>query len=359
MKPNFKILDGIRGIAATYVVINHSRGNLLIGGREYADILPMEKWSLLDKMYYSVLQLTSLGREFVIVFFILSGFSIAYSLQRKGSVIGFYQRRLIRLYPPYFMALVWAAFAFYFANQFSPIITNNLTSVFGSSKAIISNLLYVPDGAFIGQFWSLTYEVIFYLIIPICIIRRRLYYIASLLLYLLSILISWKNVSGTNIISMFLLDYNIYFAVGIWVFHNYKKVETYFITKKDSVFYTLITLLFILMVIIKFKTTEYNKISILIAVIFSIVLIVNFLYKKINSKVLSFLGNMSYTLYITHLATIFLFKSILLKTGFVSSSHITTWYIWMCGVITSIVISYLLYFIAENPTKKILNKLRK
>lgn len=83
MKPNFKILDGLRGIAATYVLINHSRGNLLMGGAEYAKINPVNQWSIIDKLYFSALQLTSLGREFVILFFILSGFSIAFSLQKK------------------------------------------------------------------------------------------------------------------------------------------------------------------------------------------------------------------------------------------------------------------------------------
>lgn len=34
MKIDFKILEGIRGIAAFYVVINHCRGNMLIGGSE-------------------------------------------------------------------------------------------------------------------------------------------------------------------------------------------------------------------------------------------------------------------------------------------------------------------------------------
>jgi peptidoglycan/LPS O-acetylase OafA/YrhL len=359
MRPNFKILDGLRGIAATYVLVNHSRGNLLMGGNEYAKITPVEKWSLFDKFYYSILQTTSLGREFVILFFILSGFSIAYSLQKKATVLEFYERRLLRLYPPYLIALIWAAVVFYITKQLSPVLTDDLNSVFSSPNNIISNLLYVPQGAFIGQFWSLTYEVIFYLLIPFCIFNKRYYYIISLILYGVSIFISWKGVSGNNILSMYLLDYNIYFAIGVWVFHNYKKVESLFFIKKDFIFYGALTGLFLLMVVVKFKTSEYNKVTLLIAVLFSILLIVNFLCKEICNWLLSFLGSMSYTLYITHLATIFLFKSILLKTGAVSSNHITTWYIWIVGVGISIFASWLLYYTAENPSKKILSKFRK
>ena len=83
MKLNFKILDGLRGIASTYVLLNHARGNLLMGGNEYSKIKPILNWSFTEKLYYSSLQLTTLGTEFVILFFILSGFSIAYSLKNK------------------------------------------------------------------------------------------------------------------------------------------------------------------------------------------------------------------------------------------------------------------------------------
>src|SRR4249919_1641171 len=81
-KIDFKILDGLRGIAALYVVFNHSRGNLFIGGIKYSQIKNISLWDVKEKFYFATLQLTSLGREFVILFFILSGFSIAFSLNR-------------------------------------------------------------------------------------------------------------------------------------------------------------------------------------------------------------------------------------------------------------------------------------
>src|SRR5665647_1005420 len=98
-KIDFKILDGLRGIAALYVVFNHARGNLFIGGIKYAQIKDISRWSIWEKLYFSALRLTSLGKEFVILFFILSGFSIAYSLSKSHSKIQFYLRRVIRIYP--------------------------------------------------------------------------------------------------------------------------------------------------------------------------------------------------------------------------------------------------------------------
>ena len=94
---DFKVLDGLRGIAALYVVFNHARGNLYIGGVKYAQIKSISLWTLTEKIYFSILQCTSLGREFVILFFILSGFSIASSINKKPNIGGFYLRQMIRI----------------------------------------------------------------------------------------------------------------------------------------------------------------------------------------------------------------------------------------------------------------------
>ncbi len=351
MRPNFKILDGLRGIAATYVLIHHSRGQLLMGGNEYAKIVPLAKWSISDKLYYSALQLTSFGREFVILFFVLSGFSIAYSLQTKSPILSFYSRRLIRLYPPYILALIWAAIVYYISSKISPIFTAVENSVFDSFSSTISNLLYIPKGAFIGQFWTLTHEVIFYLLIPFLILNKNLYYISSFLFFCISFFYGWQQITGSNLITMHIFDYNIFFAVGVWLFYNYGKVEKAFFIVNNKVFYTTSITIFLLLILLKFKLGEYNKISLVFAVFFTFLIIVNFLKKEIHNKVLSFLGTMSYTLYITHLASIYIFKSLLFKFGFIDSTEIRTWYIWIIGVFISLGLSFIFYYLAERPTK--------
>lgn len=79
-KKEFEILDSIRGIASLYVAIAHCRGTLWIGGNEFLKLFPLDTWSIWDYMMYGTSMLTRLAVEFVIVFFILSGFSIAHSL---------------------------------------------------------------------------------------------------------------------------------------------------------------------------------------------------------------------------------------------------------------------------------------
>ena len=358
MKLNFKILDGLRGIASTYVLLNHARGNLLMGGNEYSKIKPILNWSFTEKLYYSSLQLTTLGTEFVILFFILSGFSIAYSLKNKTKISSFYVRRMIRLYPPFVTALIWAGVVFFLAKTFSPILTVDNVSVFNSFKIALLNLLYIPNGSFIDQFWSLTHEVIFYLLVPFLILNRRLYYAVSIVACIISVGISWSDTSGNNILMLYILDFNIYFAVGIWLFNNYEIVSEKVLIKNKVFFYSIITLLFLAMVAIKFKTSPLNKITLFICVVMTILLIIYFIENEVQNKVLAFLGNMSYTLYLTHFASLYFFKTFLIKFKIVDSILISTWYIWIIGVFLSIGISYIFYNISEVPSKNLLKKMR-
>ncbi|GAB2829540.1 acyltransferase family protein [Ferruginibacter profundus] len=356
-KPDFKVLDGLRGIAATYVVINHCRGNLLMGGAQYSKMVPVEQWSIWEKIYFGALQFTALGTEFVIFFFVLSGFSIAYSLRNKQNTLKFYSRRLVRLYPPYITALIWAAVVFWFASIYAPVLTRDLVSVFASPGNILSNIFYIPRGAFIAQFWSLTHEVIFYLLIPFLILRRRYYYWASLAAYIAGWCIYGYGRSDENILVSFLVNYNIYFAAGIWLFHNYSKVIPVFNTSTLKMCVGSI-LLITGMVAVKYFIPGDVKITFIISALLSVLLIVNFLTKKITNWLFSFLGSMSYTIYITHFATIMLFKTILLKTGLVQSTGITQFWIWPIGVMVCILFSYLIYQVAEKPSKTVLNRWR-
>src|SRR6476661_6924887 len=107
-KLNFDILESLRGLAALYVCIGHARGNLWIGGEQYLKMHPRETLGISDYLVLGLNMLTRLSTEFVIVFFVLSGFSIAHSLRNNTQPLPFYKRRFIRLYPPYITALLWA-----------------------------------------------------------------------------------------------------------------------------------------------------------------------------------------------------------------------------------------------------------
>src|SRR5687767_15412793 len=116
----FEILDSIRGIAALYVAIAHCRGALWVGGEKFMTMFSRDEWGAWDYLVMGGSMLTRLAVEFVIVFFVLSGFSIAHSLSVNKSPLPFYKRRFIRLYPPYVLALIWAGLVFLITRYWHP-----------------------------------------------------------------------------------------------------------------------------------------------------------------------------------------------------------------------------------------------
>src|ERR1700722_3422817 len=79
-------LDVLRGIAALAVVFDHFSEYLLKGVR-----LHVYHW-------------VDTGEYGVFVFFMISGYIVPASLERKGSVRSFWVSRLFRLYPLYLLA---------------------------------------------------------------------------------------------------------------------------------------------------------------------------------------------------------------------------------------------------------------
>src|SRR5579875_535438 len=79
-------LDALRGVAALAVVYDHASYQFLVPVRDV-----ITAW--IDP-----------GEFGVFVFFLISGYIVPASLERRGSVRGFWVSRLFRLYPAYILA---------------------------------------------------------------------------------------------------------------------------------------------------------------------------------------------------------------------------------------------------------------
>ncbi|HYX59624.1 MAG TPA: acyltransferase, partial [Streptosporangiaceae bacterium] len=138
-------LDVLRGLAALAVVFDHI------------------SYYVLQHVRHIVYQWFDPGNYGVFVFFIISGYIVPASLERKGSVRTFWVSRVFRLYPLYLLA-VGIAVALYFA-RFGPIRGENsdpATSVL-SQLLMMSNVM---DGKNLPNVvWSLSYEMVFYLLL--------------------------------------------------------------------------------------------------------------------------------------------------------------------------------------------------
>jgi len=138
-------LDALRGFAALCVVFDHGSTLLLLPVRTF-----LYQW--LD-----------LGQYGVFVFFLVSGYIVPASLERKGSVGGFWVSRAFRLYPMFLVALVLSAVAHQFGyGTIAGANAHPLAAVL-SWLFMLQNLnggLNVPVVT-----WTLSYEMVFYLVL--------------------------------------------------------------------------------------------------------------------------------------------------------------------------------------------------
>ncbi len=365
-KINFTIVDSLRGIAALYVTVHHCRGFLFAGLTDFmSKCHPMHFY---DYIFIFLCSLTKCGPEFVILFFIVSGFSIAFSMDRQPNIFQFYFRRFVRIYPPYVTALSFAAIVFiitfHFNYYFYEGSSTNLLYMrlynsrdFLSMKSIVLSLIYLPQGAFTVQFWSLTYEIIFYLLVPFYLLNKSAYYLLSALGYGIGWILSGYYFNNNGIIVNYLVHFNFYFMIGVFIFHHYNLVKKCFFIRKRIQLSIIICLLFLAMLMVHSKIGYSSKISTVIAIVFSILLLINFLEQSIKINIFMFIGKFSYTLYITHIASIYLLISILYNYTDIRVP-VYNRYLWLGGIPFCLLFAYSLYLIAEKNTKSVLDKLR-
>jgi peptidoglycan/LPS O-acetylase OafA/YrhL len=160
MRERLSGLDGIRGLAALYVVFNHIFERTFPGYP--ADHSP---WWAGWFMY---------GRFAVVVFIVLSGFSLALSPARHGwrldSVRRFAGRRARRILPAYLAAL-----AFSLAVAWLVVPQPGQGAPTGKSVAVngllVQNLVQAPSPN--RSFWSMAVEAQLYVFFPLLILLVR------------------------------------------------------------------------------------------------------------------------------------------------------------------------------------------
>lgn len=147
-------LDALRGIAALLVVIFHAAG--------------WDSWQPL------VATTVDLGHTGVSLFFVISGFVIPISLQRQD-LRSFWVRRLLRLYPLYwFVMVLFVGVTLTQGSLLPDEATNTITSQ--PVMTILANtaMLQYPLGMsnFVPNSWSLVYELCFYGLMSLLLLMR-------------------------------------------------------------------------------------------------------------------------------------------------------------------------------------------
>ncbi|MEV7965925.1 acyltransferase [Sphaerisporangium sp. NPDC088356] len=140
-------LDALRGIAALIVVFEHSLD------------------ALLPEIRGSISPWFDFGQYGVLVFFLVSGYVIPVSLERRGSVRGFWITRFFRLYPLWALAAaIGTVFAVIGVYSTLPARTSGQPwSATLAHLTMLQDLLQVPS--VVNVFWTLSYEMAFYLLV--------------------------------------------------------------------------------------------------------------------------------------------------------------------------------------------------
>src|SRR4051795_12096619 len=153
-------LDGIRGVAALFVVVNHIFLRTFPG-------YPRDRAPFWAGWFIY-------GRFAVVLFIVLSGFSLALGPARHGwrlgAVAGFARRRARRILPAY-----WAALVFSLAVAWLVVPPPGQAAPGGKSILVdgllVQNLVGAPSPN--RSFWSMAVEVQLYLAFPLLLLMVR------------------------------------------------------------------------------------------------------------------------------------------------------------------------------------------
>ncbi|MBT2159749.1 acyltransferase family protein [Zobellia barbeyronii] len=232
-----KILDSIRGIAALVVLYHHI---FKLNKEVFQNNLSDTSFVIFDFV-------SGLNKEAVLLFFIISGFSIGLStlkrpLNDRKSINGYFYRRFKRILPIYWIAiflslLVGIGLNLLYLRDFSFLnLMGNL--VFLQTSDSLPESWVIPYGMN-GPLWSLSYEMFFYVLFPLVYFINKKFlkklglytkYVALLLVILLGIIINKKVV----FIPYFL------FLIGfiIWI-QGYISSYCFVMMKKKNLFFFL------------------------------------------------------------------------------------------------------------------------
>jgi len=157
------VMDGLRFIAITMVVLFHLNGYLVAKWPlHHSGFLPQSGW---------LAQTALVGSHGVELFFVISGFILAlpFAMQRLAggpavTLRKYYLRRLTRLEPPYFLTvIVLFMLALWGQRQSMAELWPHLAA----SLFYLHNIVYARSSPVIGVAWSLEIEVQFYLLVPL------------------------------------------------------------------------------------------------------------------------------------------------------------------------------------------------
>lgn len=345
-------LNGLRAIAALIVVVSH------------VELIKLE-----NKVPNIFSVMSNWGNLGVNLFFVLSGFLITTLLIRekeksnKINLKNFYVRRILRIWPLYFLILISSYLIF----DFSP---STMTVLLCST--IFPNLAHAFSlgWAVSPQIWSIGVEEQFYIFWPtlLKLKEKRIIYFCLFLIFFypiiphiiafLSIRLGFQGeFTDSTIVFFQITSFNAMATGAIFavIWKNQYKIFLKMISFSNKLNFILVIFPFILLFLnVDFSHFQSSLFSILFAI--QIVLIIQGNLKSIfESKILKFLGEISYGIYMYHWIVLVLVINFL-KPTFTDYQILMNILLYVGTIGITILVALLSFRFLEGPILKWKNK---
>ncbi|MGL4663353.1 MAG: acyltransferase family protein, partial [Culicoidibacterales bacterium] len=338
MKKRYDALDILRFFLASLVIIGHFLTSYKYGTNLDAHI------SIFDFPFY----LKPLGRA-VDVFFVLSGFTMAYSTMRPQSSSAFLQKRFARILPLYLIVTIIAIILF----SFFPYIDSEGRTY--SLDFILNSLIMRPTEQHfpVVTAWTLAYEMLFYVVFAICMSISHKYRVVIATVFLsfsmyFAAVCTYPNFGYLSTLmtpNFFFLE----FIAGMWIGLYADKIKIH----HGWILCFIGATISYMLIYTDAYASLYRGLYFVLPSALIILGAISIKVPKSNLKLTRKLGDISYTMYITHVFTGFTFPVILRKVfHWDEYSFLLT----LIALVMTITISLYVNKFIEKPLYKYLTK---
>jgi len=308
----FPNLDGLRFIGSLIIILLHVESIKKLYSIPTSNIF--KRYALIGNMD-------------VTMFFVLSGFLITYLLLKEKKETGtinlkaYYTRRTLRIWPLYYLILILGFFVLpYLSTSFGATNSYKQFGLYFTSFLFLPHAI-IPGNRLpysLGPTWSVRVEELFYLCLPLLLLKTKKYLTSFILIALILLLVRNVLLLGDNYLGIkaffkivfFLVQYRIgcmiIGGIGAYLVAFEKKDILTFLYRRDFqwIIYILTVLLLLLKIGIKpsfeenFPSVFYEIYSVLFVII-----IINLATNPqsviwLDYKWMNYLGKISYGLYL-------------------------------------------------------------
>jgi peptidoglycan/LPS O-acetylase OafA/YrhL len=353
MNNRYAFADGLRGLAALWVVFYH-----LFHGDHVTQLSKYIGHSLSAIIF-------EYGNLGVPIFFVLSGFVMAVTTNKKimgaSQSAKFMLRRFMRLSPPYYFGIIVTLILLYVKARFiEPTLS------FPDMKAIVAHVFYLQGFLGINQinvvYWTLCYEIQFYLVFSVVIYWASRFKQDSPSNFFMLVFTTMPGLLWLGLVSesnplQFYVSHHLIF-INYWYAFSAGAIVGWSTTRQHIVnFEKYLMIFYIATIAIGYiKWDAFAVTAGLTAMVLHLALYKNKMNTWLNFKPLQTLGVISYSLYLIHNNVLGIVARLVRK--FLAIGIVTDVIVAMLCILACLMFAFLMYFYIEKPVIKLSQKIK-